>query len=330
MTIACRRGAATAVLAFATSLLVPAFAHACVACGCTLSTDAATGYAAETGWRAALEFTYIDQSRLRHGTRSADGVPPGTELENDTINRYWTLGLAYSPSLDWNFALRIPYVDRSHTTYGEYEPDEPLPDLSGAHSSSLGDVRVLATWQGLLPTHNVGLQLGLKLPTGDYGTHVKFDSGPLAGEPLDASLQPGTGSTDVIVGAFWYQALDRNWDAFVNASFQAALATRQDQPGNDFRPGNVTTVSAGLRYAAHPDVVPQIQVNATYKSHDQGALADTGNTQGTSVYLSPGITFTVAPRTQLYVFAQVPVYSNLDGYQLFPRWTATGGMSVAF
>jgi hypothetical protein len=27
---------------------------------------------------------------------------------------------------------------------------------------------------------------------------------------------------------------------------------------------------------------------------------------------------------------QVPIYSNLDGYQLFPHWTATVGLSYAF
>jgi hypothetical protein len=27
---------------------------------------------------------------------------------------------------------------------------------------------------------------------------------------------------------------------------------------------------------------------------------------------------------------QVPVYSNLSGYQLFPRWTGTVGVSYAF
>jgi hypothetical protein len=332
MTIAYERAAGRALLALvaAATLLSPSVALACATCGCTLSTDAAMGYAAETGWRADLEFNYIDQSQLRHGTSSADSVPPGNELENDTINRYWTLGIAYSPSLDWNFAVRIPYVDRSHTTYGEYDPAVPPADLSGSHSSSLGDMRLLATWQGLLPAHNLGVQVGVKLPTGDYGTHVKFNGGPLQGEPLDASLQPGTGSTDVFVGVFYYQAVSQNWDAFANASFQAAVASRQDQPGNDFRPGNQTTLSTGLRYEADPDIVPQFQLNASYKSHDQGALADPDNTQGTVVYFSPGITFAVAQHTQLYVFAQLPIYSNLDGYQLAPRWTATAGVSVAF
>jgi hypothetical protein len=35
---------------------------------------------------------------------------------------------------------------------------------------------------------------------------------------------------------------------------------------------------------------------------------------------------------QLYVygFVQIPLWSNLGGYQLFPRWTATLGASYAF
>jgi len=27
---------------------------------------------------------------------------------------------------------------------------------------------------------------------------------------------------------------------------------------------------------------------------------------------------------------QVPIYSRLDGYQLFPRWTATAGVVYSF
>jgi hypothetical protein len=319
-----------ATLAVAVTAWIPHAAFACATCGCTLSSDAAMGYSAETGWRANLEFNYIDQDQLRSGTHAVSGVPDGTELEHNTINRYWTFGLSYSPDADWNIAVRVPYVDRSHETYGEYDSTAPLPGLSGSHSASIGDVRVIGTYQGFLPTHNLGVQLGVKLPTGDYGTAVKFNSGPLAGQPLDASLQPGTGSTDIILGAYYYQAISQNWDAFANAGFQAAMTTRQDQPGNDYRPGNLSTVSFGLRYEANPVWVPQVQVNVSYKSHDQGALADTTDTQGTVAYLSPGLTYSVAKNAQLYGFVQLPVYSQLQGYQLFPHWTASMGVSYAF
>lgn len=55
------------------------------------------------------------------------------------------------------------------------------PALSESRNSSLGDVKFILSYQGLLPTHNLGVQLGLKLPT---------------------SLQAGTGSTDLIAGAY--------------------------------------------------------------------------------------------------------------------------------
>ncbi len=48
---------------------------------------------------------------------------------------------------------------------------------------------------------------------------------------LDTSLQPGTGSTDLIVGAYYYQAISQDFDAFVNGQFQAAVATKLDQVG---------------------------------------------------------------------------------------------------
>ncbi len=316
-------------------------ASACASCGCTLSSDAAMGYSASAGWRVNFQYDYIDQSQLRSGTGTASPAqvvnnPSTGELENQTINRYLTMGLSYSPNADWNVNLLIPYVIRRHTSYTD-TTSAPFDasqlnsaNLSGSSSSSLGDVKVIGSYQGFLPTHNLGLQLGVKLPTGSYGSTVNFSTGPSAGTPLDTSLQPGTGSTDLIVGAYYYQAISQDWDAFVNGSFQGAVMQRLNQPGNDYRPGNLAGLSFGLRYEASPKWVPQLQVNLSHKGADQGALADTLDTAGTVAYLSPGITVSVSKNLQLYGFVQLPVYSKLDGYQLFPRWTATMGVSHAF
>ena len=327
-----RRLRIVAPLVVAVPLLLgaPQRSQACASCGCTLSADAAVGYSALPGWRVSIEYDYINQDQLRSGTEAVSGVPAGTELEHQTINQYVTAAVSYSPNSSWNFTLLVPYVIRSHSTYGEYDPTQPLPELSRSFSSSIGDVKLVASYQGFLPTNNLGAQLGVKLPTGQYGTAVQFYSGPSAGEPLDASLQPGTGSTDIIVGAYYYQAISQNFDAFVNAQFQSAVKHRMDQPGNDFRPGNSVTVSFGLRYEANPRWVPQLQVNLLHKSPDGGALADVQNTAGNVAYLSPGATVQLSSRLYAFAFAQLPVYSNLYGTQLFPRWTASGGVSYAF
>src|SRR3984957_9213422 len=97
-------------------------AWACATCGCTLSADAAMGYASDPGWRLNFEYDYIHQDELRDGTRSASGVPDGEELEHDTLNRYFTVDLNYRPNADWNIDLKIPYVVRTHSTYGDFDP----------------------------------------------------------------------------------------------------------------------------------------------------------------------------------------------------------------
>jgi hypothetical protein len=328
----------------------PATAFACATCGCSLSSDAATGYAAQAGWQVSFEYDFLNQNQLRSGYRSTsqsqvaqiNDAGGSQEVENQTINRYMTLGIAYAPSADWNFKLLIPYIDRSHSTYGNATNPISGNGLSSASIDGLGDTKLIASYQGLLATHNFGLQLGVKLPTGDYGGQntatnatvghpANFSAGPNAGSPVDTSLQPGTGSTDIILGAYYYQPISQNLDAFINGQFQAAVMEKLDQANQDFRPGNTMNLSVGLRYEADPAITPQLQINLTRKSHDQGALADESDTAGTVAYLSPGVTFRVFDnQTHVYSFVQLPVYSNLQGYQLFPRWTASVGITHAF
>lgn len=333
---------------------MPLAAQACATCGCSLSTDAATGYTTESGWRMNLEDTFIDQSQLRHGSGKAtpqqvvdqpsDPSAGGGEIEKGTINRYINLSVAYRLNADWGFNLLLPYVLRSHTTYGDqdqpYVAAQTAPDqVSGTRVSGIGDIKLLASYQGFLPTHNLGVQFGVKLPTGNYGGATvdgtvvghptSFRSGPALGEALDTSLQAGTGSTDLIVGGYYYQPVSQDVDAFVNGQFQAAVSQRLDASGADYRPGNLASMSFGLRYEAHANWVPQLQINLQHKSADQGALADVPDTAGTVAYLSPGISATLARHFQVYAFVQLPVYSHLSGYQLFPRWTGTVGISMA-
>ena len=330
-------------------------AFACATCGCSLSTDGATGYTSATGWSMSLENTFINQNQLRSGTgtisaakvAAINDVGGNQEVERDTINRYTTLGLTFASSADWNFRLMLPYIDRSHTTYGATTNPVTPAAISGATANGLGDSKLIATYQGFLPTHNLGIQFGIKLPTGHYGganatgtgivgsNPVAFTSGPNAqnaspGNLLDTSLQTGTGSTDVIVGAFYFQPISQNFDAFINGQFQAAVKEKLDQSGADYRPGNQSTISMGVRYEADPALVPQLQINLSRKSSDQGVLADTANTAGTVAYLSPGVSAVVTNKLQVYGFVQLPVYSNLSGVQLFPHWTATIGASYRF
>lgn len=181
---------------------------------------------------------YLDQSQLRAGMSAISPVqaallgngstgyssanPGPQEIERETINRYTHVALTYAASSSWNFTTIAPYIDHTHGTYGNVSADQiNLANVNNATVAGLGDMQMIGTWQGWLPTQNLGLQLGIKLPTGVFGNQVKqmptgamvvrspalFYTGPSAGTPLDASLQTGTGSTDIIVGVFYLDSL---------------------------------------------------------------------------------------------------------------------------
>lgn len=345
----------SSVITLAACLIAQNTAFACATCGCSLSTDAAAGYSAAGGWSISLDYSFVNQDQYRAGSSPISPAAvaainnTGTqEVEKQTINRYLTLGLSYAPNSDWNFRLLVPYADRSHTTYGQATPSQLTSDnISGATVSSLGDIKFIASYQGILPTRNLGVQLGIKLPTGNYGgpdasgagivgrNPATFNTGPnsqaaFPGNLLDTSLQAGNGSTDIILGGYYYQAVSQNFDAFINGQYQRSVKQALNQQGADFRPGDTLTMSVGARYMANPEVIPQLQLNITHRGADSGALADLVSVEGVAAYLSPGIAVALAHHTQVYGFVQLPVYSYLAGYQLFPHYTATVGVNYHF
>lgn len=328
-------------------------ASACAVCGCSLSTDGAMGFVNVQGWRLVLQTDYLDQDQLRFGRRSVSAdqaaslnTPPpglGQEVEHRTLTRTTTLGLLFAPGADWSFQVQVPYLDRFHETYGGASSPVPPEALSTARVTGLGDARVIVGYGGLLPGNALTLQAGLKLPTGAYGGQnpdggpaagrnpASFGpSGDSAGQLLDASLQAGTGSTDLLLGFLYHQAVTLDLRFFVSGQFQGAVAQALDRAGSDFRPGNQERLTLGLRYEASRTWVPQLQVNLLHRSADQGALADVRDSAGTLAFLSPGAVGEVAPGLQAFAFLQVPVYSNLSGYQLFPRWAGTAGLAWRF
>jgi hypothetical protein len=298
-------------------------ASACSSCGCTLSSDwDSQGYANDTGFRVDLRFDYLNQSRLVSGRdeirRGDIALPSDREIERDTINRYTTLGLDYSPNAAWGVNVQLPWIDRSHATWPDGETE-----LSTSDTHALGDVRVLARYQGFRPQHDVGVQFGLKLPTGRHDD--TFDGGDEAGEALDRGLQAGSGSTDLLLGAYRFGALAQNWDAFAQGQAQIALTTQ-----DDYRPGSSLSLNAGLRYLGLGRWTPQLQLNLRSARRDSGAEADVDNSGGTFAYLSPGLSVALGERWHAYGFVQLPVYERANGLQLAPRITASLGMRYRF
>ena len=305
----------------ALGLCAAAAAQACSSCGCTLSSNWGTqGAGSDNAWTLDVRYDYFNQNDLRSGTHSVDRasleIPNDEEIQQETINRNYTFTADYSAGV-WGVNMLVPWFDRYHTTIAAGDSA-----VSTSHSRDFGDARVVGRWMGLSDDRSIGLQAGLKLPTGPF--HDTFQSGPQAGEPVDRGLQPGTGTTDLLAGAFNFGSLSRDWDYFAEGLLQVPLNSRED-----FKPGAGLNVNAGFRYMSFESVVPQVQLNVRSEKRESGAQADVENSGATLVYLSPGITWHVTHDFHAYAFFQVPVYQRVNGLQLEPRYTVSVGVSLS-
>ncbi|HSE12778.1 MAG TPA: hypothetical protein VLB69_09090 [Rudaea sp.] len=309
-------------LVLASAVVTPR-AHACSACGCTLSSDwASQGLAATGGWRADFRFDYFNQDQLRSGTdsvpRDSLTIPNEREVQQYTINRNYGLNLDYSPNKDWGVNFQLPWYDRAHATIAAGDTE-----VSTSHDTGIGDLRIVGRYMGLGEQRNTGIEFGIKLPSGRFTSD--FRTGPQQGEPLDRGLQLGTGTTDLLVGAYNFGALAPDWGYFATAMLSQPLNSREH-----FRPGTGVNFNVGVRYTASETFVPQLQVDARIEKRESGANADVENSGASLVYLSPGVTWSITRRFSAYAFVQVPLYQRVNGLQIEATHTASVGMHYIF
>lgn len=312
--------------------------QACASCGCSLGTDwADLNASSKGGFQLDLRYDDLDQDQLRRGTgtispvaasRIVNGGNP-QEVETYTKNRYLTATLDYSSGGNWGVNIAVPYIRRDHETLGTASDGVTEGPGGGSYVSStsdFGDVRIVGRYSGFLPRHNLGILFGLKLPTGKTGlTGTSTDPTSPAPVTIDPGLQPGTGTTDLIAGAYYAGSLNQDWAYYGQLLYQRALDTK-----NDYRPGDSYNLSLGLKYMGFAGFTPQLQLNARGLRHDTGAAADKISTGGTLVYLSPGVTVPVSKTTSLYGFVQLPVYQSVNGVQLAPKYIASAGVRYTF
>jgi len=316
----CRIGVAAACMA--------AHAAASASCGsafCTLMTDR---YAQGTGephigWSADLRIESVLQDRLRTGTHTIDAsqVTDEEAIERHTRNLNVVTTLGYGFDEHWSVSVRIPVVKRDHL-HDLVDEATGLPSTPEQwRFTKLGDVQVIARRQMLADDTSTSYAWfgGLKLPTGS--TKVTNADGSRA----ERALQPGTGTTDLVLGVADRRAIGMNDALIGQASIGAALNRHED-----FRPGARFELSAGWSHAFSPRWGSVVQLNLRQRGHDSGAQAEPGNSGSTIVDLSPGITVAVGSGSTLYAYAQVPLYQKVTGIQLVPRTALAVGWTADF
>ncbi|MGZ8256207.1 MAG: transporter [Gallionella sp.] len=323
-----------------TLALLATTSNAYAGCGssfCAVNTQWDTqGLSHNEGFKLDVRYVYAKADTPRVGSKkvakplASDPNLAGAEVENQrTINQSLNVDLAYAINSQWGVTVDVPLVMRDHS-HQIGDPNPALVTTEQKSFSQLGDMRVIGNYKIGNDDHLVGsgVRFGLKLPTGNTTQEM------VAGTPMEAGLQPGSGSTDAILGAYHYAELaNAPWGWFASTQLQMAMQLK-----NDYRPGDEMSVDVGAHYAVSPLLTGLLQVNAQYKKADSGtALNMNPHTGGRSLNLSPGVSIAVAPRTKLYSFVQLPLYqyANPDpagsAYgQLTAPWSFSMGVNHSF
>jgi hypothetical protein len=319
------------------SVLLAAFAacggftatSAMASCGsafCAVNTEWTSETAAGSpGGSFDLRYEHIDQSQPRAGSRKvAVGEVPNHHDEVNTRND--NLLANYSRAFDsgWGFSLTAPLVARRHIHIHNHH---------GARLEErwkfreLGDLRVTGRYQKAVSGPDsatparAGIIFGLKLPTG------RIDLANADGAVAERSLQPGTGTTDAIVGAYFHQQLlQRGASWFAQSQYQRALNSK-----DDFKPGPQFGVDFGYSQSVLADRLSAlIQLNILVKERDHGAAAEPADSGGRSAFLSPGLSYSLSDQMRAYAFYQQPLYQYVNGVQLTARHAIVLGVTARF
>ena len=291
--------------------LLPSLAFAsCGSAFCTVDTNwTAQSALVEAGSSFDLRYEYIDQTQLFSGTdRIAVGQMPRHHDEVSTLNL--NLVATYSRNFGdgWGLTLIAPVGQRDHVHLHNHEGEQEREEWK---FTELGDVRAVGRYQFAavgdpLNPSTSGLTLGLKLPTGRISV-TNAD-----GEPAERSLQPGTGTTDLIAGYFYHQKLgasDASW--FAQVQYQHALNSH-----SGFRPGAQFGADLGFRRGFGDKLGLLIQLNLVHKRADSGSEAEPSDSGSQYIFVSPGLSYAVSENLQVYGFFQRPLYRHVTGVQL--------------
>jgi hypothetical protein len=306
-------------------LALSATAHAsCGSAFCSINTDwGADTTGLSEGSTLDVRYEYIPQDQPRAGSRKvAVGEIPHHHDEVRTTNRNLITTYSHTWASGWGVTATLPVVDREHLHVHNHRGAQ-IPEQWDFRE--LGDLRLTGRYMRSLEgsdaaPRSAGFFFGLKLPTG------KTDVANGTGEVAERSLQPGSGTTDLIAGALFHQQIASSGAAwFAQAQLQQPLNSY-----HDFRPGAQFTADLGYAHPFTDRFSGLLQLNVLAKGRDSGAQAEPDDSGGHSVFLSPGFSYKVGEMFRLYAYYQQPLYQYVNGVQLTAQKAIVVGVSTRF
>jgi hypothetical protein len=236
----------------------------------------------------------------------------GREEIPDPLNRTssvssFNLELEYGLSENVSVLISGTYVIKNRETTVRSNEDNSKEVIS-FEGKGIGDVIILGKYEIITPTilSPIGLTFGggVKLPVGSYSQEVN-------GSRLAIDLQPGTGSTDVLLWGNFYKGFQPISLAFFLTTLYRYAGSNLD----GYRFGDELIFSIGGEYYVTDYLTFSLSARGRFSDEDYWGGRFLPSTGGTYYDLLPALIYTEGSYN-LKVFYQTPFYRNVQGIQL--------------
>lgn len=278
------------------------------ACGCGVyEVGTASLFPHGHGGTFWFEYDFQDQYLNWHATQIASAANNG---DKRIRTHFLTLGGQYMFNRQWGVMLELPYAFRY------FKSTADSGKIFGTNFNTIGDIRIQGMYTGLSEDMSTGLLAGVKVPSG-WWTYPH----------ADRDTQIGSGSTDLLLGAYHLGTFpthlgklpltftERPFNWFVQAYYDAPLWTQ-----NHYTPGREFDGALGTYYdfgSVGPlkELAPMLTFLASDRARDQGAAANHQNSGYTRLLIAPGAEIKLGV-LRLYGDVEVPFFQNFIGDQI--------------
>jgi hypothetical protein len=325
-------------------------AHACTTASCPLVTQSQDALRAKGVFAVDVSFRYMSDSRLQRG-RGADEaalapyvsfeagtVYPGHHRDQSMEHRLLQVDLSYGLTSRLSLFGSLPLVnDREHSQFELVAPGAvfeghashgPVPagavvsPFTTRHArSGVGDVQLGAGYAVLGSAREaLAARALVELPTGAYRLR---DAQGFIDRP---ELQPGSGSTDLLLGLHYQRSVSSSGAAL----FGAASLRRNGTNGLGYRFGRELSIGTGITQGPARRGRLSLQLTLRHTERDRFQAGGVPSTGATTLSLAPGVRLRTPGRSVLYAYAKLPVAQRVNEAQLTPRVDVVVGLSRSF
>lgn len=214
---------------------------------------------------------------------------------NRTQDRIYHFTGGYNFSDTFSVLFHMPYLEKFE-----------VQDSGSENSEGFGDLSLVATWRVIKSEKGfLGPVVGVKLPTGQTN-----DTNSL-GQKFETELQPGTGSTDVIMGG----AFERRFDSLI---FRGnALYFLRNEGTQEYEFGDTTSLSLFADYVAFEKdsttLYTGVDLNYQHSSKNKESSEQVIDSGADIIYLGPNFTLKQGNDLQFSAAVLFPVAQDRGG-----------------